>query len=187
MRNKMENIKKAYEEILEVLNKHKDVVVFDVRDLEGKSKKHLFGIELKEKYGFNIDPKNINSLDWNTFGDYRKIGLFGEKHRRTISWEDNGKQPDDETLLYISFGTGAYIFGDDYPTKIFYDFFQELKSYNPKYIDSVNKGLYFSLDNAGKIFNDFPEIFKKHSEINKADSKQRKIDKLQKELEDLKK
>jgi len=71
------------------------------------------------------------------------VGWWGEKYGRHISWSDDGKQPEDELLLVISFPTGAYIFGDDYPTEFFKEFFQELKTYNPKYTDTTNKTLYF--------------------------------------------
>lgn len=179
---KYENTKRAYEEILSAINKHRDIVAFDYNELERKSKIHLFGIELKEKYGLNVEPGNISSLDWNRFGDYLSIGLFGEKYRRTISWSDDGKQPEDELMIHLSFGTGPYIFGDDYPTELFKEFWQELQTYNPKYSDTVNKGLYFSLDGGAKIFNEFKGILKKYYELNKEDSKKRKIKKLQDEL-----
>lgn len=177
--------KKAYSEILKTLKKYKDVCVFDIDDLERKSKFHLFGIELKEKYGLNIEPRHIQSLDWIKFGDYRTIGWFGEKYQRTISWSDDGEQPEDELLLRISFPTGAYIFGEDYPTDIFQKFFLELKSFNPKYTDTTNKSMYFSMDNSKDIFNSFDSILRKYYEINREDFKQRKIEKMKKELAEL--
>lgn len=187
----MENTQKAYKEILEVINKYKDIIVFDVNELESRSKQHLFGLELKEKYGLNVEPRDIRSLDWNRFGDYLSIGQFGEKYNRTIFWSDDGKQPEDEIMINLSFSTGAYIFGnssdDDYPTDFFQQFWQELKTYNPKYSDTTNKNLYFSLENGAKIFNEFKEILKKYYELNEEDAKKRKIEKLQKELERLNK
>ena len=180
-----ENTKKAYEEILSVIDKHREIVVLGYNELESQSKIHLFGIELKEKYGLNVESRDISSLDWNRFGKYLSIGLFGEKYRRTISWSDDGKQPEDELMIYLSFSTGAYIFGDDYPTELFQQFWQELKTYNPKYSDTTNKSLYFSIENGAKIFNEFEEILKKYDELNKKDLKKRKIKKLQDELEKL--
>lgn len=177
---------KAYSEILKVLKKYKDVCVFDVDDLERKAKYHLFGVKLKEEYGFDIDPKNIHSLDWVNFGDHTSIGLYGEKYRRKISWSDNGEQPEDELLLKIGFSTGAFIFGDDYPTELFQKLFLELSGLNPKYTDIHNSSLYFSMDNAGIVFNDFKSIMAKYSEINKEDFKQRKIIKMEEELKKLK-
>lgn len=180
----------AYSEILAVLKKYKNICAYDVDSMESLAKKHLFGIELKEKYGFNIDPQNIQSLSWNSFGEYMSVGQWGKKHNRTISWSDDDNQPENELLLQISFPTGAYIFrdnlDDDCPTDFFKEFFKELKTYNPKYTDTNNNKLYFSMSNAGKMFNEFPVILKKYYELNKIDSKKREIKKLEEQLGKLK-
>lgn len=183
----METIKKAYDEILKILKKHKDVCVFNIDDLERKANLHLFGVELKEKHGLNVEPKQIYSLDWIRFGDYKGIGYFGEKYNRMISWSDDRTQPTDELLFCISFPTGAYIFGGDYPTEFFQKFFLELKTYKPKYVDTANKSLYFSMDNASEIFNNFDAIMRKYYELNKEDIKQRQILKMKADLEKLEK
>ena len=179
-------MKKIYDKILELVEKNKDDLVFDFSDMKSKAERHLFGIELKEKYGLNIDPQKIQSLDWNRFGEYMSIGRWGEKHKRTISWSDNDEQPDDEWLLQICFPTGAYIFGEDYPEELFKTFFNELKTYKPSYSDSHNQALYFSLNNASNIFNIFNIILKKYYDLNKADYKVRKIKKMEDELKKLK-
>lgn len=180
----------AYKEILDVLNKHKDVVAYDYAELETKSKHHLFGLDLKETYGLDLEPKDVHSLDYLRYKEYMAVLWMGEKYRRTVSWSDDGKQPDDELMLSICFPTGAYIFGsswgdDDYPLELFQEFFQELKSHNPKFVDTTNHCLYFSIENASTIFNTFSEIMSKYHEKNKVDSKKRKIEKLQKEIEKL--
>lgn len=175
---------KAYKEILEVLNKYKSEIVFDVNSLEREAKQHLFGIELVEKYGFNLDPKTIHSTDWQKLKENVYIGIF-DGERRRISCSDDGRQPKNETLLYINYPTGAYIFGGDYPTEFFQKFFLELKTYNPKYVDSTNKSLFFDLDNAGKIYNAYDSIMKRYYEENKEDLKQRKIKQLKDELSNL--
>jgi hypothetical protein len=180
---KYNETKKAYEEILGLINKYKDIVLFSYGDLERRSKQHLFGLKLQEKYGLEIKPENIGSLDYNRFGEYMSIGQWGEKYNRTISWLDNGKQPEDEVLLQLSFPTGAHIFGDDYPTPFFQEFFNELKTYKPDYIDTTNKNLYWKIKNSKDIFNGFPAILKKYYERNKEDAKKRKIEKLHRELE----
>ncbi len=179
-------VKQAYEEIFRVLRKHKDVCVFDVDTLERQGKIHLFGLTLKEEYGLDIDTRLVYSLDWNSFGNYVAIGWFGKKHNRIISWSDDGRQPEDELLLRISFSEGAYMFGQDYPVILFQQFFNELKAYNPKYSDTKNSSLYFSMDTAGDVFNKLPDILKKYHDINKKDSKKRQIKKLQEELKQLK-
>lgn len=174
-------VKKAYDEIFEMLNKYKADIVFDVDDLAEKAKYHLFGVELVEKYGFNLDPKQIINPYWQTLKENIVISFWDGK-RRKISWSDDGRQPNKEFLLCISYPSGAYILGDDYPDKLFQKLFSELKTYNPKYIDTTNKCLYFSLDNAGKIYNDYDSIIKKYHEENKDDLKRRKIERLKAEL-----
>lgn len=187
----MENkTQEAYKEILDVLNKHKDIICFDYNGLKTKSDNHLFGIELVEKYGLVINPREVRmpEYDYHNFGEYRFMGKYGETYRRTISWSDNEKQPQDgEILLQISFSTGAYIFGDDYPVDIFQQFFQELKVYSPDYSDTHNKCLYWKLENAKDIFNNLGVIMNKYKELANVDSKRRKIEKLKKEVEALEK
>lgn len=181
-----EESKKMYSEILSILDKYSDNCIYDIRDLKQKSECHLFGIKLKEIYGLNIDPKIINSSNYIRFGGYMSIGMWGEKYKRTIAWPDDDRQPEDELLLCIGFPTGAYIFGRDYPTDLFQKFFNELKSYKPKYTDSLNTNLFFDMGNAKGIFNNFNDILKKYHDLNKEDFKQRKIKELEKQLESLK-
>lgn len=180
--------KQAYSEILTVLTKHKDLCVFDIDDLKDKSEKHLFGLELKETHGLNLDPKRINSIDWNRFGDYMSIGRWGKKYNRIISWPVDGRQPKDEILLQINFPTGAYIFGGssysnkDFPIEFFEKFWNELKSYKPDYIDDINKGVYWNIKNAKDIFNSFNSILTNYYDLNKEDAKRRKIKKMKDDL-----
>jgi len=183
----MEQVKKAYEEIFKALKKHKDICVFDVEDLERKSKVHLFGLTLKEEYGLNIDPKQVQAVNYFKPSDHTWIGWYGEKHNRTISWSVDGRQPEDELLLQIGFPTGAYIFGEDYATDFFQKFWLELKTYKPDYIDEANCCLYWNIKNAKEIFNSYNALLKKYYELNKEDAKQRLIDKMKKELEQLEK
>jgi len=173
--------KKIYSKILKLARKYKDICVFDVADMENKARLHLFGLELVEKYGFNINPKSIRSTDWQELKANVFIG-FWDGERRKISWPNDGSQPSDETLLCFKYPTGAYIFGGDYPVEFFQKFFLELISYGPKYIDNANKSLYFSLDNAGVVFNTYDSLIKKYYDENKKDIKQRQIKKMKEDL-----
>lgn len=179
--------REVYKEILDLVRNNKDVCFYDISDMETKSKKHLFGLELRDKYGLNIDPERIHYTDWHRVDDYRFIGWYGEKYQRTISWEDNGKQPEDELLLVIQFPTGAYIFSDDYPVELFKEFWMELKSYEPKYVDTHNNGLFFAIDDASKVFNEFENIYEKYQDKNREEWKMRKAQKLREELDKLEK
>ena len=180
----MEATKKAYDEILALLHKHRELCLYDISEFERKAKVHLFGLELKEVYGLEIDEKRINNIQYQELKNNVHL-TFIDSERTTISWEDNGKKPKGERLIKFSYPTGAYIFGGDYPTIFFEKFFFELKSFNPDYCDSANKSLYFKLENAKEVFNNYDSIVKKYYELNKEDFKQREIIRKQKELADL--
>lgn len=182
----MTKTEKIYSDILKLIEKHKDEVVFDVGQLKRDSERHLFGLRLKDEYGLDVNPKAIHSTDWVKLNDYITVSQYGEKYNRTISWPVDGRQPEDgEYLMNISFPTGAYIFGQHYPVNIFQGFWDELKSYSPKYRDDVNHCIYFSLDTASKVFNEFGNIFKKHRELSAEDYKERRKKELEDELEKL--
>ena len=181
-------MKKIYDEIFELLGKHKNDVVFDVDELERQSKLHLYGLELKNKYGLNVNPKKIYNMDWQRFGDHRVITMY-DGERRKISWSDDKRQPKNERLLLLKFPSGAYMFGssmnDDYPVDLFKRFWEELKEFGPDYSDTSNKCLLFKLENASRVFNSFDSILKKYREINEKEYRQRQIYKLKKELAEL--
>ena len=186
MKNTQTNeARKAYEKILAIMRKYEDMCGFDVKDFEGKTKNYSFGVELKEKFGLGIDPREVTNTNFYRVDDYRFVGWYGEKYGREISWSDDGRQPEDELLLEISFPTGPYIFGEDYPVELFREFFLELKSYEPKYVDSSSKCLYFSMENASKVFNAFPEILKKYQDKYEVWHRKKEIERLRQELSNL--
>lgn len=180
--------KHAYSEIKDVCqkyaiefeNKHG---FYDISRMLREAESHLRQYEFYEKYGIRLNEP-ITSTDWSRIDDYRDIGLY-DGTRRDISWPDDGEQPKDEVLYRIHFSSGAYIFGDDYPKEFFQDFFNELKSYKPKYVDSANKSLYFELDKAKGIHEDFTTILNKYREKNQIDSKHRKIQALKQQIKKL--
>lgn len=147
-------------------------------------------LELENEFGF---PFNKNShATWLSVGreycDHMKLGLFGKDTGRSISWPDNGHQPlfnSTEWLLVIEFSTGAYIFGDHYPTKTFNAFFEELKTFSPKYCDSNNHSLYFSSENAAKVVEAFYDIKASYSEQSRLEMVEKKRNELQKQLDAL--
>jgi hypothetical protein len=182
---KLQETKKVYDSILKIARKNKDLLNFDFQDLELKANNHLFGLELKEVYGLEIDDKRIYNIQYQELKNNVHL-TYIDSERTTISWEDNGKKPQGERLIKFSYPTGAYIFGRDYPCDFFKKFFLELKSFNPDYIDSANSSLYFKLENAKEVFNNYDSIIKKYYELNKEDFKQREIIRMQEELDKLK-
>ena len=181
----LQETKKVYDSLLKIVRKNKDIINYDLQELELKAKNHLFGLELKEVYGLEIDEKRIDNIGYKKLKENVHL-TFIDGVKSTISWSDNGEQPNGEYLIKFSYPTGAYIFGGDYPTKFFEKFFFELKSYKPDYCDSANKSLYFKLENAKDIFNNYDSIIKRYYELNKEDIKQRKILAMQEELDKLK-
>lgn len=181
----LEQTKLAYDAIFALLDASKDYIVFDISELRQRADNHLFCIELRNIYGLDIEATYLDSKDWNRFGEYKRIGMYGESHQRTISWEVNGRQPDNELLFSVSFPTGAYIFGDDYLHELFEEFFAELKTFSPDYTDDANHCLCWKIKNAKDIFNSFDTILQKYWERVGRARKIKKIDQLKKELAEL--
>jgi hypothetical protein len=136
--------------------------------------------ELQETFGITITNSHGNT--WFTCGLYSSIGLFGSQHSRTISWSDDRRQPENEWLYQISFPTGVYIFGEGYCTSTFDTFFDELKSYNPKYLDTANHNLYFADDIAAKVHEELPNLLKKYRGMVKQEIEEKRIQILKDEL-----
>lgn len=197
-----QEIKKAYEDILEVCSKYEHLKkecgsdFDDINVMVSNAKNHLMLVEWSEKYGLDISHEyKPFSYSYFKMGDYMSFSYYAnaaEQHKngrgRYISWSVDGKQPFNEWLLDLSFRTGAYMFGEDYDGQkaLFQDFFKELKSYKPDFSDSHNKNLYWKLENAKDIFINFNSILKKYSERNKEEFKQREIKKLEEKLNKLK-
>lgn len=119
--------------------------------------------------------------------DYIKLAYYGEDLKRGISWSDDGKQPQEEWLMTISFPTGAYIFGDSYPTETFKAFWKELKSFNPKYSDTNNHCLYFTEETAKDVYNNYDRLFETYRALVQDEVKEQRKKKLQEELASLNK
>lgn len=175
-----------YTEILNCLRKHEDLGIGELNKLISILDGRLFAAEIEEKHGLVVDHSKFLNRDYVNLTDRIGIFKYGEGTRRSVGWSDDDSQPGEEYLFTIQFNTGTYIFGEDYPENIFRDFFLELKSYKPDFCDSHNHQLYWRLNNAKKINEDYASIFKKYCKINREDSKRRKIEQLQKEIEKLK-
>lgn len=182
--SKIKRVTNAYEEILQLLYKYKDDIAIDVTSIEDVAHRHLFGVKLVEEYGFKLDPKIIKNTDYQELMANVRIAFF-DGINRLVTWEDNGRQPHNELLLYLSFPTGPYVLGAEYPTALFKEFMGELQTYGPKYIDSHNYTLYFSMEKAAKIHNAYPEIFNRYRKIYADGAKERRAKKLREELAQL--
>jgi hypothetical protein len=194
----MEKVKYMYKELLSVYNKYSDEKFFndhlfdDVRVWKENAERHLRIFEWNEKYWINIKHSCAADRKYFEVWEYRHFSYFNNAKEEQEKWNwcyisrsDDWRQPNNERLLAITFPTWWYIFWEDYPKELFEKFFNELKSYNPKYSDTTNNTLYFWIDDCTKIFNEFDNILKKYHEINIEDRKLRKIKKMEEELQKL--
>lgn len=118
------------------------------------------------------------------------LNLFVEGCGKEISWPDNGKQPSSGWYLVISFPCGAYTLDSNYPEETFNKFFEELKSFGAKYVDTANHSLYFTLDEnpepARKVYKAYSNLFKKYYDMGKEEVLSKKIAQAEEELRKLK-
>lgn len=166
-----------------------------LKEIITKSKNRVIRYEWEEKYGIvlgsNFRPAEY---DYIRLDDHQMISFFVDGYKckeggygRSISWSEGDKQPVNEWVYSVGFGTGAYIFGDDYEgqIKLFRDFFEELRTYKPDYEDLHNHYLYWKIENAKEILSQFKTIFNKYRQLNTEELKARKIAKIKLELEQL--
>lgn len=191
--------KDAYTEILEVCEKYPNFdqrfSFYDIQEMRNKAKNHLMLIDWYEKYGLKLDHSHHTVFGYNYFrvSEYTSFQKFGdaaaEKEAgsgRYIAWSVDDRQPDHEWLFIINFPTGAYIFGGDYPTDLFQRMWEELKAFGPKYRDDVNKYLYFSMEDAAPIMEQFNGIMQKYRQIYKDEETKREIEATEAKLKKLK-
>jgi hypothetical protein len=177
----------AYEKILKLVTEEisEDRVELSKSALETV----IENLKVSEKFGIPLQDVKNNYHQWlkvgNCWDDYMVLGYYGEGLNRSISWSDDDRQPKNEWLLYISFPTGAFIFGDSYPTATFKMFWDELKAFGPKYSDTANHGLYFTEKNAKAVYDDFYILFDKYKALVSEELKAQRKEKLLKELEEL--
>lgn len=169
------------EEIMRKLDLNR--ILFNVRMIE-------FGLTLRDKYGYNIRPTIFDAgSGYHRVNDYFAFIEFPKDGRESyhINGYSKEEMPKDVTLLEVSFSTGPYMFyRDAYFTGLFYDFLNEIKSYNPIYTDSLNSKFLFSLEDGAHLYNNFNEIYKKYkSQVSDYVNKKR-IKDLEDELNKLK-
>lgn len=192
----MNNIEKiaAYNEIADLLRRHAELVRGTTLDVISNARALAKYAELSELFGFEVttaysgEMSSLGGWVCLTSGDAHAIEglmLMGEGHNRTISWSDDGRQPDDEWLYCIGFSAGAYYFGDHYLTELFAKFWSELVELKPKYSDTANKNLYFSPENASLARKDFHRILEEYRCMVADDERRMRKEKLLKELEKL--
>ena len=173
---------KFYQDILDVVltepeHKGNSTLVNIKTQLRGL----IQGEELCGMFGIDIKDIATHPVHYKKLSEHQRL-VFMDGENRKIAWPDDGRQPKDEWLYVISFPTGAYIFGRDYPIKTFEAFFQELRQYSPKYTDSKNKALYYTPDKTRDVHDAFSEILGRHRNDVDKELKEIKKQKLREEL-----
>ena len=167
----------------------KDIGVVEFNNAYKETSNVLYAIKLQEDYGIkDITTYMVKDAEPNVFvkiSEYAYIASMGKKYSRTISWSVDGSQPEDEVMFVLHFPTGAYIFGDSYPEELFKDMWDEIKTYEFKYVDDMNSSIYFSLENAAPIANEFQNILQKYNKRFKDEANIRRAAELRRELEKL--
>lgn len=171
-----------HEALLETLEEYSDILDGN-NDIDVRR-------ELRSTIGF-LEVSREFDIDFGKVSGYHHMNFEVNQFTRLmkgaqISYSDDDRQPEaDEYLYVISFPTGAYIFGQHYPIRLFQEFFHELREYGPKYLDSANKTLYFDSSNAKEIHRDFSGILKKYEERAQDDYKRIRREQLVEELRKL--
>lgn len=186
MKYNQELIKKATKVCYENKKLFSDIGISDFIMVCDGVRKISYAAKLEKDYGIqDITLSMIQGSESNVYvriNDNMYIASMGEKYRRKISWPADGRQPDDEVMLVVSFPTGAYMFGDSYPTELFERLWEEIKSYDFKYVDDMNHNIYFPLDVAAPIVNGFHDLLSKYYKIFEEEANARRVEKLRQEL-----
>ena len=165
---------------------------YEINNFKNKIDKKLKVIEYKEKYDIDLREKDFRTLD-GVFIERYYGNIYIGKGMKVLNSE---KQPkENEMLIEFAYPTGPYIFGGsgwygsdmNYDKKTFDEFFEELKTYNYKYIDDMNSCLYFSMENGAKLFNKYQKICEKYQNVWNKRAKEKKKEELEQQLKDLEK
>lgn len=178
-----EEMKELLLDIKEKLNKLDELCdECEIRNFNQKIDKKLKVIEYKEKYDIDLKETDFYNLDW-VYIKRNYGSIYIGKGMKVLN--SNIQPEKDEMLIQFAFPTGAYIFGSYYDEKVFNEFFDELKTFNYKYIDDINSCLYYDMENGAKLFNKYQEICNKYQKKwdKRAIEKEKK--ELRKQLADL--
>ena len=150
-------------------------------------------VNLSNKFGFELLDRDYTCYTPKGFGhlSYHIILAHYDGVYREINNISPTPQPTDEWLLNISFPTGAYFlidggsFDKPYLSDLFNKMLGEFLDLKPKYVDRLNKSMYFTSDNAKEVLDKWDEITSKYKNLVGDELKKLKIEKLKAELEEL--
>ena len=133
-------------------------------------------------FAIPADHVHHSQRGFHTICEIMHIEKHGGEYDRNISYPD-GDQSGDEWLFSIRFATGPYIFGGAYLEDLFESFWAELLIYDPKYVDTHNRTLFFAPHNSLDIYEAYYEIFQRHAQQSEQHSIEKEIKKAQDRLD----
>lgn len=175
----------AYKALYETAKQHRELIEDNhFRSIEEKVQE----LELSVEFNMKLVYHGYEHYDVpNSYDIWSRVLYFGDDGSRKISYPDvHGQQPKNEWLYVMSFTSGAYIFGGNYPVETFRAFFEELKTFEPKYCDTMNSTLYFTKDTAYKVHAAFWDIYLKHKAMVQQEYERQRVKELEAELAKLK-
>ena len=175
-------------EAVEIMRQDSSIRLYEYEiynELKRLELEDLFGLQLMNRAKTCYNIKGFGHLEYH-------IGLFHyDGEYRTINNISPTPQPKDEWLLNISFPTGAYfliddnIFNKSYLKELFDQMLEEFLAFNPKYVDRLNKSIYFTQETAKEVLDNWNSIVGKYKGMVSNELKKIKIAKLQAELSEL--
>lgn len=170
----------AYTTLKTVVEAYPDVFASEYTLSEVNAKLEM--LRISQRFGIPLHLKGYKCYGVErSYDDWTSVSCF--EGNRSIAWSDDGRQPEGgEWLFTIRFTSGAYIFGEDYLSRTFCDFFEELKSFGAKYSDTVNNVLYFTEENSKQVYEAFWPTFKKYKALVSEELKQKRKKELETEL-----
>lgn len=173
---------KSYRLLLADLDNHAEAMKHD-RDYERFRRlveDKAFTRSLIEEHGWALpDYTVLSGSRWVEISDNLAAAPFKEG---SISWPDDDRQPSGEYLLCLRFSTGAYFFGEDYPTDLFQEFWRELVTLGPEYTDTQNHCLYFTPERGGVVTQRLGPLVSEYRRRYEGQKTQRRIEQLKAEI-----
>lgn len=133
-------------------------------------------LDVYEKWGINCSSDGIDRYNMDPHA-YISIIEPANKEYAGI--------PDGEELFRIAFLSGPHVFGPEYYTDLFDNFYQELHEIPPKYEDKINHELYYDESNAADAYEHYKIVFDKYLQLYRDRAKTEEIRRLEIELEQL--
>ena len=195
----IEEQRKVIEQIYDLVKTFKRENYNDEEYFLGKIKDEVNKFKIKydflDKYGVDIKKDNIFHEENIKIDErYAIISIYKIRGDETSSIYNSDKQPNNELLMVYSHSIGSYMFGGGtfssdgyYDPKLFDMYFDELKKYKYKYINDLNRKLYFDLEEGFKLYKDYKNICDKYQKLFNERRNKAKVEKLQEEIKHLKK